>query len=90
MIWQQFYRIQNFHASRGISGALYPQSATVGVTPAAGSFVFLVCPLNRALKTESCATGTYEPCQVRKEAALSKHFCVPRGSLAGVKEKGNA
>ena len=29
------------------------------------------------LTAGSCATRTYEPCQVRKEAALSKHLRVP-------------
>lgn len=27
--------------------------------------------------------GTYEPRQVREEAAISSHFHVPRGNLAG-------
>ena len=29
----------------------------------------------------SFAMGTYEACQVRNEAALSKSSCVPKGSL---------
>ena len=41
------------------------------------------------LKVESCATETYEPCQGRKTAALSKPFCVPQGSLIGADNKGN-
>ncbi len=32
----------------------------------------------------SCATEIHEPCQVRKEAAVSEHFRVPQGCLAGV------
>ncbi len=48
------------------------------------------CPFALVLKIESCATGTYEPCQGRKAAALSKHSCVPQGSLIGVNNKGNA
>jgi len=32
----------------------------------------------------SCATEIHEPCQIRKEAAVSGHFRVPRGSLIGV------
>lgn len=50
----------------------------------------MVCPLKRVLTIESCATGTYESCQVRKEAALSKPSCVPQGSLVRAKDKGNA
>ena len=37
----------------------------------------------------SCATGTYEPCQGRNTAALSRIFCVPQGSLDRVNCKGN-
>ena len=36
---------------------------------------------NLMLKIESYAIGPCEPCQVRKEAALSNTFCVPQGSL---------
>jgi len=36
-----------------------------------------------ALILESCATETCEPRQVRKEAAVSKHFRVPQGRLSG-------
>lgn len=50
----------------------------------------MVCPFALVLKIESCATGTYEPCQGRKTAALSKHSCVPQGSLVGANNKGNA
>lgn len=32
----------------------------------------------------SYATGIYEPCQIRKEAAVSGHSRVPQGSLVGV------
>lgn len=48
------------------------------------------CPFALVLKMESCATGTYEPCQGRKAAALSKHSCVPQGSFIGANKKGNA
>lgn len=49
----------------------------------------MVCPFALVLKMESCATKTYEPCQGRKTAALSKHFCVPQGSLIGADKEGN-
>src|SRR5699024_1234142 len=39
-----------------------------------------VCLKELVLTFESCATETYEPCQVRKEEAVSSHFRVPRGS----------
>jgi len=48
------------------------------------------CPFELVMKIESCATGTYEPCQGRKAAALSKHSCVPQGSFIGANKKGNA
>ena len=32
----------------------------------------------------SCATKNHEPCQIRKEAAVSGHLRVPQGSLVGV------
>ncbi len=37
-----------------------------------------------ALKVGSCAARACEPRQVRKEAAVSKYFCVPQINLAGV------
>ncbi len=40
-----------------------------------------VCLLHVVLTSGSCAMGTHEPCQVRKEAALSGLSHVPRGSL---------
>ncbi len=38
----------------------------------------------------SCAIGTHEPCQVRKEAAISDTSSVPRGNLVRVNCLGNA
>src|SRR5690606_15294168 len=38
----------------------------------------------------SCAISTHEPCQVRKEAALSGITYVPRGSLTRAGDKSNA
>ena len=43
-----------------------------------------------ALTVGSCATETHEPRQIRKEAAISETFRVPRGSLARVNCLGNA
>ena len=82
--------LQNFHASRGGSGALYPQSAIVGVMPALRFWFVFGLTLEWALKVESCAIKACEPCQVRKEAALSNHFCVPQGCLARAFEQFNA
>jgi hypothetical protein len=42
--------LKNFHASRGGSGALYPQSAIVGVTLALRLFLFCGCPAELVLK----------------------------------------
>jgi len=41
------------------------------------------------LTNGSCATGTYEPGQIRNEAAISSHSCVPRGSLFRANYLGN-
>ncbi len=43
--------------------------------------VCLVCLVHVVLKIGSCAMSAYEPCQVRKEAALSRLTHVPWGSL---------
>src|SRR5213593_4751206 len=40
-------------------------------------------PGNGALKAGSRATPTYEPRQIRKEAAVSGRWWVPRGCLTG-------
>ena len=42
------------------------------------------------LTSGSCAMGTHEPCQVRKEAALSGTSHVPRGRLDRANDMGNA
>ena len=67
-----------------------PQSATVGTMSVRRYLFCMDCPFALVLKIESCATGTYEPCQGRKAAALSKHSCVPQGSLVGANKGGNA
>jgi len=38
------------------------------------------------VKTWSRATEPYESCQVRKEAAISRQFCVTRGNLVGSRQ----
>ena len=53
-------------------------------------FVCRVCLLHVVLTFGSCAMGTHEPCQVRKEAALSGSSHVPRGRLDRANDKGNA
>lgn len=83
-------KFSHFHASRGSSGALYSKSAIGRVMPALRRLSILVCPLAAALKAESRATAACEPCQVRKEAALSSPCRVLRGRLARVGKKGNA
>ncbi len=70
-------------AKRGGSGALHPQSAIAGLKSrprlvAVGSVV-----AEAALRAGSRATETREPRQVRKEAAVSGPFRVPRGCLVG-------
>lgn len=46
--------------------------------------------MHAVLTFGSCAMGTYEPCQVRKEAALSRISHVPRGRLDRAGDKSNA
>jgi len=46
-----------------------------------------VCLLHVALKVGSRAMGSHEPCQVRKEAALSGFTHVPWGSLTRAGDK---
>ncbi len=42
------------------------------------------------LTSGSCAMESHEPCQVRKEAALSGIFHVPRDRLDRASDMGNA
>src|SRR5699024_11253327 len=77
-------------AKRGGSGALYSQAAIAGPNPHSRLDVFKVCLKGLVLTPRSCATGTHEPCQIRKEAAVSGHSCVPRGSLSRAMNLGNA
>ncbi len=62
---------KKYRAKRGISGALYSQSATARPNSHSRWFDFEACPMRGVLTLRSCATGTSEPCQIRKEAAVS-------------------
>ena len=62
----------------------YPQSAIAGLN-AYLRFEHVRSALEKgALTIGSCAMGTYESGQVRKEAAISRLFHVPWGSLVRV------
>lgn len=50
----------------------------------------MVCLKELVLTFRSCATGTHEPCQVWKEAAVSGHSCVPWGYLNRAMNLSNA
>src|SRR6478672_11545197 len=67
-------------ARRGTSGALYLQSAIAGLNPLPRS-PFSNAARRVTLRTGSRAAANREPCQVRKEAALSDHRRVPRNGL---------
>ena len=67
-------------ARRGTSGALYLQSAPAGLNPLPRS-PFSDAARRVTLRTGSRASANREPCQVRKEAALSDHRRVPRYGL---------
>ena len=62
----------------GDSGALYPQSATAGLNSHPRLFALRDCLYRMALRIGSCAAEHYEARQVRKEAAVSSQFRVPR------------
>ena len=66
-----------YRAKRGGSGALYSQSAIARLNSHSRCVVCMVCLKRVVLTPGSYATGTHEPCQVRKEAAVSGIFCVP-------------
>ena len=68
---------------RGVSGALYPQSAIAGSKACLRPFCFGVRLWLTVLITGSRATGVYEPRQDREVAAVSRCPCVPRGCLVG-------
>ncbi|GGA70692.1 hypothetical protein GCM10008025_13190 [Ornithinibacillus halotolerans] len=50
----------------------------------------MVCLKELVLTFRSCATETHEPCQVRKEAAVSGYLCVPQGYLNRAMNLSNA
>ncbi len=66
------------------------QSALARLNPFSRLSVCEVCLLHVVLTFGSCAMGTYESCQVRKEAALSGLSHVPRGRLDRANDKSNA
>jgi hypothetical protein len=58
-----------------------------GRTPPRGR-PLLDCPHRAVMKTGSCAAGTREPRQVRKEATVSGQSWVPQGFLVGAGQRG--
>ena len=68
-------------ARRGVSGALYPQSAIAGLNSPPRGRVIGSAPDAPALTTGSRAARAREPRQVRKEAAVSGSPGVPWGNL---------
>ena len=66
------------------------QSALAGLNSFLRLFVCKVCLMHVVLTSGSCAMETHEPCQVRKEAALSGTFYVPRGCLDRANDMSNA
>ena len=69
----------------GVSGALFLQSAQQGRKSFSETIMKAewICLM---LKKRSCARVNCEPCQVRKEAALSKSNFVPQGNFFGVRQ----
>src|ERR1019366_7246648 len=65
-------------ARRGVSGALYPQSAIAGSNSPPRGRVAGSAPISAALMAGYCAARAREPRQVRKEAALSGPPGVPQ------------
>ena len=71
-------RIGSDRARRGISGALYPQSALAGPNARLRVVAFGASTPRAVLTARSRAMRVREPGQVRKEAALSGSGHVPR------------
>ncbi len=81
-IFTPMYRILIYAVLGGeVAVPCNSQSALARLNPFLRLSVCKVCLLHVALTVGSCAMGTHEPCQVRKEAALSGFTHVPRGSL---------
>ena len=70
-------------ARRGVSGALYPQSALAGLNSLSRGWAFSVSPSTLAVMAESRVMLAHEPGQVRKEAALSGSQQAQRGRSTG-------
>lgn len=66
------------------------QSALAGLNSFLRLFACKACLVHVVLTSGSCAMGTHEPCQVRKEAALSGTSHVPRDRLDRANDMGNA
>ena len=80
LCWSKIYL---HHARRGVGGPLNPKSATCGAdSPPEALRVGKRHDLG-VMKVGSHATGTREPGQARKGAAISGTPCVPWGSPAG-------
>ena len=74
-------------ARRGVSGALYPQSAVAELNSCPRHVLFEACPVRAVLMAGSCATGLCEPRQGRKAAAVQ--ITVRRGEPVGAGCIGN-
>jgi len=70
-------------AKRGGSGSLSPEIRSSGAEFFFRGRTVRWWPTRPVLKAGSCAAGTCEPRQVRKEAAVSRLSRVPQGCLAG-------
>lgn len=77
-------------AKWGVSGSLYPKSALRGADGYPRSVTARKRALSGVLKARSHAAENHESGQVRKEAAISGHFWVTWGSLAGAFKRGTA
>jgi hypothetical protein len=73
--------LYTYRARWGVSGALLPAIRYSGVDAYLRLEHVRSALQKRALTIGSCAMGTYESGQIRKEAAISRLFHVPQGSL---------
>jgi hypothetical protein len=81
-------RVQWFTAvlDGGVAVRCNPKPALAGLKSRSRSFVVVSAAGGAALKAWSCAAATFEPCQVRKEAAVRSTRRVPQGCRAGASE----
>ena len=66
------------------------QSAIAGLNSPKRTGRGVVCPEKAVLKVGPFAIEPREPCQVRKEAAVSESLYVPEDHLTGAADSGNA